>query len=628
MPNTVPQATTQQLLQDKFTIASKTSYANYSFMFGGTNDNLEELLKTDPKKVAAIKLFLGSSTGNMLVDNEETLEKIFSSTKMLIAVHCEDEETIRRNLADAIAKYGDAIPIEMHPEIRSEEACYISSSKAVALAKKTGARLHVFHLSTAKETALFRNDIPLSEKQITAEVCIHHLWFDDSYYKEKGTFIKWNPAVKTKQDNEGLWKALLNDHIDVIATDHAPHTLEEKSQVYTKAPSGGPLVQHALLAMLEKVKAKKISFEKLVEKMCHNPAILFQIQKRGFIKKVNITTSSEGGGSRPEVVATKKRVFVIYHGNIKKGRRPTFNVKIFDSSMEKEILTRVLINSSRKYGNVTDSRVASDGKYLYLFYETANMRVGKSFLWGAKYKLDDSFKRVAYTHIPIVTSVTFNVAEYGDEKLDDPAPVVSTDFVFVITRYKTTFKKSGKTIYKVRKFNKELKKLKEFDIDLTSVVDGQARQMSVVYHQDYFYMVTPTTVGEVRVEAALATPSDIVLVKFDKNWKILWSKTISAEPDDTETYVTGFKMDKNRLYITYNQRKFGISSPLKIYDHKFHQLRKVKVASLGRRKKRLRPSFGEGLRPSLDVFGNRIFLGNNEGENAVVYIYDKNKIEE
>ena len=355
---------------------------------------------------------------------------------------------------------------------------------------------------------------------------------------------------------------------------------------------------------------------------------LTETAKRGFIKKVNITTSSEGGGSRPEVVATKKRVFVIYHGNIKKGRRPTFNVKIFDSSMEKEILTRVLINSSRKYGNVTDSRVASDGKYLYLFYETANMRVGKSFLWGAKYKLDDSFKRVAYTHIPIVTSVTFNVAEYGDEKLDDPAPVVSTDFVFVITRYKTTFKKSGKTIYKVRKFNKELKKLKEFDIDLTSVVDGQARQMSVVYHQDYFYMVTPTTVGEVRVEAALATPSDIVLVKFDKNWKILWSKTISAEPDDTETYVTGFKMDKNRLYITYNQRKFGISSPLKIYDHKFHQLRKVKVASLGRRKKRLRPSFGEGLRPSLDVFGNRIFLGNNEGENAVVYIYDKNKIEE
>jgi len=285
MPNTVPQATTQQLLQDKFDIASKTSFTNYSFMFGGTNDNLEELLKTDLQKVAAIKLFLGSSTGNMLVDNEETLEKIFSSTKMLIAVHCEDEYTIRENLTEAIAKYGDDIPIEMHAKIRSEEACYISSSKAITLAKKTGARLHVFHLSTAKETALFGNDLPLEEKQITAEVCIHHLWFDDTDYKEKGTFIKWNPAVKTKQDKEGLWKALLDDRIDVIATDHAPHTLEEKNQVYTKAPSGGPLVQHGLLAMLEAVHNKKISLEKVVEKMCHNPARLFQIEKRGFIKK-------------------------------------------------------------------------------------------------------------------------------------------------------------------------------------------------------------------------------------------------------------------------------------------------------------------------------------------------------
>ncbi len=285
MPNTVPQATTQQLLQDKFNIALNTSYANYSFMFGGTNDNLEELLKTDSKNVAAIKLFLGSSTGNMLVDNEEVLEKIFSSTKMLIAVHCEDEKTIQKNLAKAKAKYGDAIPIAMHPIIRSEEACYLSSSKAIALAKKTGARLHVFHLSTAKETALFRNDIPLEEKQITAEVCIHHLWFDDSYYKEKGTLIKWNPAVKKAKDKEGLWKALLDDRIDVIASDHAPHTLEEKSQGYTKAPSGGPLVQHAVLALLEKVKEGKISLEKMVEKMCHNPAKLFQIEKRGYIKE-------------------------------------------------------------------------------------------------------------------------------------------------------------------------------------------------------------------------------------------------------------------------------------------------------------------------------------------------------
>ena len=285
MPNTVPQATTQELLEEKFDVASKTSYANYSFMFGGTNDNLEELLKTDPKKVAAIKLFLGSSTGNMLVDDQDVLRNIFSSTKMLIAVHCEDEATIRKNLEEAKALYGDDIPMEMHPKIRSEEACYLSSSKAIELAKETGARLHVFHLSTAKETELFRNDIPLEEKQITAEVCTHHLWFDDSYYKEKGTLIKWNPAVKTKKDKEGLWQALLDDRIDVIATDHAPHTLEEKSQVYTKAPSGGPLVQHTLQAMLECHKQGKISLEKLVEKMCHNPAKLFQIEKRGFIKE-------------------------------------------------------------------------------------------------------------------------------------------------------------------------------------------------------------------------------------------------------------------------------------------------------------------------------------------------------
>ena len=285
MPNTVPQATNQQLLQDKFNIAEKTSFANYSFMFGGTNDNLEELLKTDPKTVAGIKLFLGSSTGNMLVDNLEVLEKIFSSTKLIISVHCEDEETIKKNTADHKALYGEHIPIELHPVIRSEEACYLSSSRAIALAKKTGARLHVFHLSTAKETALFRNDIPLEEKQITSEVCVHHLWFSDEDYKEKGTHIKWNPAVKTAADREGLWTALLDDRLDIIATDHAPHTLEEKSNSYLKAPSGGPLVQHALLALLEKVSEKVISIEKVVEKACHNPAIIFQIENRGFIKE-------------------------------------------------------------------------------------------------------------------------------------------------------------------------------------------------------------------------------------------------------------------------------------------------------------------------------------------------------
>lgn len=285
MPNTVPQATTQALLEDKFKIAAKSSYANYSFMFGGTNDNLDELLKTNPKKVAAIKLFLGSSTGDMLVDNEEVLEKIFSSTNMLIAVHCEDEATIKNNLDKQKRIYGDNIPIELHPKIRSEEACYISSSKAIALAKKTGARLHVFHLSTAKETNLFTNKIPLEKKQITAEVCVHHLWFDDSDYSKKGTLIKWNPAIKTSKDKEGLWEALLDDRLDVIATDHAPHTLSEKQQVYTKAPSGGPLVQHALLAMFEAVKNNKITLEKVVEKMCHNPAKIFKIDKRGFIKK-------------------------------------------------------------------------------------------------------------------------------------------------------------------------------------------------------------------------------------------------------------------------------------------------------------------------------------------------------
>jgi len=285
MPNTSPPATTQKLLEEKFTIGAKDSYANFSFMMGGTNDNLEELLKTDPKNVAAIKLFLGSSTGNMLVDDEEVLEKIFSSTNLLIAVHCEDETTIKNNLDKQKSIYGDDIPIELHPVIRSEEACYKSSSNAIELAKKTGARLHVFHLSTAKETDLFTNKIPLEEKQITAEVCIHHLWFDDRDYAEKGTFIKWNPAVKSQKDKMGLWKALLDDRIDVIATDHAPHTLKEKNQVYTKAPSGGPLVQHALLAMMEAVRQKKISVEKVVEKMCHNPAKIFKIEHRGFIRE-------------------------------------------------------------------------------------------------------------------------------------------------------------------------------------------------------------------------------------------------------------------------------------------------------------------------------------------------------
>ena len=254
-------------------------------MMGGTNDNLEEILKTNPRNVAGIKLFLGSSTGNMLVDNQEVLEKIFSSTKMLIAVHCEDEGTIKANLEKYKEEFGDDIPMNKHHLIRSEEACYISSSKAIELAKKTGARLHVFHLSTAKEMELFTNKIPLEEKQITAEVCLHHLWFTDKDYDTKGAFIKWNPAVKTEADKNALWKALLNDTIDVIATDHAPHTIEEKQNKYLNCPSGGPLVQHALVAMFENHLNGKISVEKLVEKMCHNPAKIFKIEKRGFLKE-------------------------------------------------------------------------------------------------------------------------------------------------------------------------------------------------------------------------------------------------------------------------------------------------------------------------------------------------------
>jgi dihydroorotase len=285
MPNTLPQATTHALLEDKFEIARQSSFANYSFMFGGTNDNLEALLKIDPKKVAGIKLFLGSSTGNMLVDDESVLKAIFSATQMLISVHCEDEQTVRNNLKKYTDQYGDAIPVKYHPAIRSEEACFLSSSKAIKLAKETGARLHVFHLSTEKETHLFGNDLPLKDKKITSEVCVHHLTFDDRDYAEKGTCIKWNPAVKSAHDKNGLWQALLDDRIDVIATDHAPHTWEEKQQAYTKAPSGGPLVQHALPAMLTACKKGKISLEKLVEKMCHNPAILFQINRRGFLKE-------------------------------------------------------------------------------------------------------------------------------------------------------------------------------------------------------------------------------------------------------------------------------------------------------------------------------------------------------
>ena len=284
-PNTKPQTTTIEALEAKFQRAKDTAFANYSFLFGGTNTNLEELKRLDKLACSGVKLFLGSSTGNMLVDDELVLEEIFKNTDMVISAHCEDEATIRKNLSEYMDRYGDNIPMEYHPLIRSSEACFLSSSKAIALAQKTGARLHVFHVSTAAETALFTNEIPLSEKKITAEVCIHHLTFTDEDYARAGSKIKWNPAVKSASDKEALWEALKDDRFDIVATDHAPHTLEEKQQPYVQAPSGGPLVQHALPVMMQHVRDGRISMVKMVDKMCHNPAILFDIEKRGFIRE-------------------------------------------------------------------------------------------------------------------------------------------------------------------------------------------------------------------------------------------------------------------------------------------------------------------------------------------------------
>ena len=285
MPNTIPQTTTVKELKRKFKIAEVSSYANYSFMFGATNSNLEEIKKIDKNEVAALKIFLGSSTGNMLVDDQDILRDIFLNTDLIIVVHSEDEQIINENLDKYKSKYGSNIPFEFHSKIRSEEACLKSTKKIIKLAKETNARLHVFHLSTKSESLLFDNSMPLKDKKITSEVCVHHLWFSDNDYKNKQSLIKWNPSIKTSEDRTGIWDALLNDKIDVIATDHAPHTIEEKSKSYLECPSGGPLVQHALVSMIEHHFNNKISLEKIVTKMCHNPAILFQIKNRGFIRK-------------------------------------------------------------------------------------------------------------------------------------------------------------------------------------------------------------------------------------------------------------------------------------------------------------------------------------------------------
>lgn len=285
MPNTNPQATSKEELEKKYARANQCSLSNYSFFMGGTNDNLEEVLKTDPKNVCGIKLFMGSSTGNMLVDNEQTLRGIFSKTPMLIATHCEDESTIRRNTSIFKEKYGTKIPFEAHPIIRNHEACYLSSKMATDLAKEYDARLHILHISTEKEIELFTNTIPLQEKKITAEVCVHHLSLNDTYYPKKQSLIKCNPAIKSEKDQAALWHALNNDYFDIIATDHAPHTWDEKMNDYLNAPSGLPLVQHSLQLMIEHVKSGKMTIEKMVQKMCHAPAQLFNINKRGFLRE-------------------------------------------------------------------------------------------------------------------------------------------------------------------------------------------------------------------------------------------------------------------------------------------------------------------------------------------------------
>lgn len=285
MPNTVPNTLTQELLQDKYDIAAKNSLANYSFYMGASNDNLDEVLKTDPKNICGVKVFMGSSTGNMLVDNQATLEGIFANSPTLIATHCESEDIIRANTEKARAQYGENVPIAMHPVVRDEAACYASSSFAVDLARKKGARLHILHISTAKEVGLFDNNIPLKDKKITSEACVHHLWFSDADYAEKGTFIKWNPAVKTANDRDQILQGVLNNNIDVIATDHAPHTLAEKQNSYFKAPSGGPLVQHCLPALLDMYHDGKISLERIVEKSAHAVSTLFEIDRRGYLRE-------------------------------------------------------------------------------------------------------------------------------------------------------------------------------------------------------------------------------------------------------------------------------------------------------------------------------------------------------
>jgi len=335
MPNTVPQAVTIVELEKKYTRAKECSLANYSFFMGGTNLNLEETLKVDYSKVCGLKIFMGSSTGDMLVDNEKTLEGFFEKSNTLIATHCEFDPMIKETQARIIAEYGEDIPAYFHPIIRNEEACYRSSSFAVELAKKYNTRLHVLHISSAKELSLFTNKVPLKQKRITSEACIHHLWFNDEDYKAKGNFIKWNPSIKTEYDRAQIFEAVLDGRIDVIATDHAPHTLEEKSQAYLKAPSGGPLVQHSILAMLEFYKQKKISLEMIVNKMSHNVADIFNIEKRGYIREGYFADLVLVNLNKPNTVTKESLLY-------KCGWSP-FEGQTFASSIEKTFVSGHLV---------------------------------------------------------------------------------------------------------------------------------------------------------------------------------------------------------------------------------------------------------------------------------------------
>ncbi len=346
-PNTVPNAVTLEILEEKYSIASQNSFANYSFMLGATNDNISEVVRIDPKRIAGVKIFMGSSTGNMLVDNETALEQIFRHSPTLIAVHCEDEATVKANLEHYKEIYGDNIPPEAHPLIRSAEACFLSSSRAVALAKSTGARLHIFHVSTARETKLFDNNIPLIQKKITAEACIHHLWFSDADYAKRGNFIKWNPAVKTAEDREALWNALIDGRIDVIATDHAPHTIEEKNQKYLQAPSGGPMVQHAVVAMFDSFQKRNLPLELLVEKMSHNPAILFEIEKRGFIREGYFADMAIVDADSPWQVAADN---ILYHCGWSPMEGITFNSRVTHTFVNGNLVYENGVVNSQPFG--------------------------------------------------------------------------------------------------------------------------------------------------------------------------------------------------------------------------------------------------------------------------------------